>query len=83
MREVREPELTNVVERTWNLTTPHLTVLAVLLASSNESHQKVVKKMSKYCQKLIQNFIKRQRFDAQHCKSTHAEHDGFCVVDSV
>ena len=44
-----------MVERTWNLTVPPLTVLAPLLASSNESHLKVVKKMSRCCQKLFKN----------------------------
>ena len=38
MQEVREAELTTVVEPSWNLTTPPLTVLAFLLASSSESH---------------------------------------------
>ena len=47
MQEVREAELRVVVERTWNLKTLPLSVLALLLASSNESHLKVVKKMSK------------------------------------
>ena len=37
MREMREVELTTVVERTWKLTTLPLTVLALLLASSNRS----------------------------------------------
>ena len=39
MRKVRKAaELTFVVEGTWNLTTPPLTILALLMASSNESH---------------------------------------------
>ena len=36
---------------TWNLTFLPLTVLTLLLASSNESHKKVVKQ----CQKVVTN----------------------------
>ena len=58
-----EAEMLIVRTRTWSLTTPPLIILAFWLASWNESHQKVVKKMSKSCQKLIKNFFESQVLD--------------------
>ena len=77
MLAVREAELTIVVEQTRNLTTPPRTVLALLLASSNESHYTVVKKMSKSCQKLIKNFIKWQQYGAQHSNPCQSLQNSF------
>ena len=39
----------------WRLTTPPPTGLVFWLASVNGSHQKVVKKMSKSCDKLMES----------------------------
>ena len=63
MQEVREAESTIVIEKMVNMTTPPLTLLALLVASSNESplesYQKDVKKLSKINQKLYQEAMVR------------------------
>ena len=48
-------------------TTPPLPVLAFSLASLKGSHQKVLKKMSRSCQKLIENFIWWPSLDVLDC----------------
>ena len=64
MREVRGAELKTIVERTWNMTTPPLTVLVFLLAKfkrkSLESCEKDVKRLSKVNQKLCQVATERR-----------------------
>ena len=55
----------------WHLHLPCTVLTTIWFVSLiYESHQKVFKKMSKSCQKLIKNFVKWQLYGARHCINT-------------
>ena len=68
MRELGEVELSNAMLTFLKLTTSLLTVIAFDWPDATRSHQKVVEKMTKGCQKEIKNFAGWPPVDALDCK---------------
>ena len=68
MRELGEVELSSTMLALLQVTTPLLTVLD--WPDAKRGHQKVVEKMSKSCQNLIENFVGWPRLDTLDCKGT-------------